>query len=43
MIERNNCTSQPSRPALTRAACIGAGAVLAGGLLAWALQKRRAM
>jgi Fe-S oxidoreductase len=33
----------PSRPALTRAACIGAGAVLAGGLLAWALQKRRAM
>jgi Fe-S oxidoreductase len=33
----------PSRPALTTAACVGAGTVLAGGLLAWALQKRRAV
>ena len=28
------------RPALTTAACVGAGAVLAGGLLVWALRKR---
>jgi hypothetical protein len=33
----------PSRPALTTAACAGAAAILAGGLLAWALQRRRAV
>ena len=33
----------PSRPALTTAACVGAGAILAGGLLIWGLQKRRAV
>jgi FAD/FMN-containing dehydrogenase/Fe-S oxidoreductase len=33
----------PSRPALTTAACVGVGSILAGGLLAWALQQRRAV
>jgi FAD/FMN-containing dehydrogenase/Fe-S oxidoreductase len=33
----------PSRPALTTAAYVGAGVMLAGGLLAWALRKRGAV
>jgi hypothetical protein len=33
----------PSRPALPTAAYVGAGAILAGGLLAWTLQRRRAL
>ncbi|MGH8067842.1 MAG: hypothetical protein ACRERE_21960 [Candidatus Entotheonellia bacterium] len=33
----------PSRAALTTAACVGAEAILAGGLLLWGLQKRRAL
>ena len=33
----------PSWPVLTTAACVGVGAILAGGLVVWGLQKRRAM